>query len=269
MIISNVIVRQLQERGDPNPVKGVMLPHAVNDDLVAIAELIKCDPADEEKGVDLAIKFSSKAVGNKKWSIQRGDKTPLTEEEKRYRQYNFGAICPDFNDPEVATQYAKNMREAMARHKHYVVPTAAVPENARDPFKYFRGDARGKPWTDYAVLVDYKNAQKGDNAASYRVSGRGNNEQAETFYEEEETQRNTHRSSTQTATSAARETTAATRDDPAEPARMESDIPRPALIQHEKFGEVPECFGDYYGTEVCTSCGVRVKCLDENTKDEM
>jgi len=281
VIIANAIVRQLQERGDPNPVKCVMLPHAVNDDLVQIAELIKGDPADLEDGVDLAIKHSPKTPGNKKWTIQRGDATPLTPEERRYRSFDLPKITPDFADPEVAEEYGRNMREAMARHKYFVVPEQRVPEKARDPFKYFRGDARGQPWTEFAVLVDYRNEGKSDDAQSYRVSGRGRQAREELYDEEDEgrtARRPDGRKSARHSSTTARTETAAEshsdaradvrRYDTAESydtadAARTADIP---TIEHERYGTVPECFGRYGGDAVCTQCSVRAKCID--TSDE-
>jgi hypothetical protein len=251
MIVCNAIIRNLQERGDPEPIKGIMLPHAVNDDLVSIAELIKGNPADPNTGVDLAIKYSSKAVGNKKWSIQRGDTTPLSDAEKKYRRYDFSKIVPQFDDPEVAAQYAKNMKEAMARHKYYVVQESQVPRNARDPFKYFRGDARGQPWTEFADLVDHRNAEKGDDAQTHRVRRGGQTARRDDLYEEEEAPPARRR--VREAPPATREAPAAAEEPEAEP---ETD-------------EQPECFAQYTGTAPCARCHVRARCIAETDDDEM
>lgn len=265
MLVMNAIIRQLQERGDPNPVKGIMVPHAIMDDLAQIAELIKEDPADPERGVDLAIKYSSKAVGNKKWSVQRGDTTPLTDAERKYRYYPLEKIVPQFDDPEVAKQYARNMKEAMARHKYYVVPEGRVPENARDPFKYFRGDARGQPWTDFPVLVDYRNDEKGESAGTYRVSGRGD---SKPLYEREEKERR--------APDGEQKEEAHWTDPPdrtEKPAESRQAAPTDGFPegvgtkQDDRYGEVPECFADYKGVAICSRCSMRARCI-ETTDDE-
>jgi hypothetical protein len=252
MIICNAIIRNVQERGDPDPIKGIMLPHAVNDDLVSIAELIKGNPADTKEGVDLAIKYSSKAVGNKKWSIQRGDKTPLSEQELKYRTYQFTKIVPQFDDPEVAAQYAKNMKEAMARHKYYVVQDAQVPRNARDPFKYFRGDARGRPWTEFSELVDHRNAEKGDDAQTHRVrrDAPARQPRNDNMYQDDE------------APPARR----AVREAPPPPPQEDAPADDPPAAEAAT-EEQPECFTQYTGTAPCARCHVRAKCI-ELTEDE-
>ena len=40
MLVGNCIVRSLQDRGEDNPVRGFMLPHAVNDDIMSIYQLL-------------------------------------------------------------------------------------------------------------------------------------------------------------------------------------------------------------------------------------
>jgi hypothetical protein len=282
MLIANAIIRQMQERGDPNPVKGVMLPHAVNEDLSAISELIKADVADPADGVDIAIKFSSKAIGNKKWSLQRGDRTPLTEQENRYRFFDFGKIVPNFTDKEVAAQYAKTMREAMGRQKYYVVPDGRVPANARDPFKYFRGDARGQPWNEFAVLVDYKNAEKGDSAGTYRVSGGRRDGETETLYEENEASRE-QSGGGEVAERAVRSEESVRQSDAAtgQAADDGRDVAESAAgsgtvhpdgiadIEHPEHGTVPECFGTYSGIEKCSRCPIRSRCVDNSDETDM
>jgi len=171
VIIGNAIIRSLQERGEDSPVRGFMLPHATNDDLRAIAELIKIDPADKEKGVDIAVKYNPKAAGNKKWSLQRGNETPLTKEEQKYDYYDFTKIVPNFAEAKIAAEYAKRMKESMARSKYYVVQEQRIPEGARDPFKYFKGDVNGKPWTDFSELVDFRNDTQSDKAQTHKKTG--------------------------------------------------------------------------------------------------
>ena len=258
MIVMNAIIRRLQEQGDPNPIRGIMLPHAVNDDLASITELIKGNPADEKTGVDLAIKYSSKAVGNKKWSIQRGDTTPLTDDERKLRRYPLAKIVPQFDDPEVAALYAKNMKEAMARHKYYVVQDQKVPRNARDPFKYFRGDVRGQPWTEFADLVDFRNAEKGDDVATHRVTRNASRSSGNSdLYEEDEAP-------------PARRRAAETRDTAkARPAEEPDDEPGEEA-EAAATNEQPECFGAYEGTSKCARCGVRARCIDagDDLEDE-
>lgn len=273
MMLTNAIIRQQQERGDPNPVKGIMLPHAVMDEIAQIAQLVKADPSDDKKGVDLAITFHSKAVGNKKWSIQRGDTTPLTDTELGYRSYGFRKIVPDFDDPEVCAQYARNMKEAMARHKYYVAPEGRVPENARDPFKYFRGDPRGQPWTDYPVLVDYRNAEKGESAGTYRVSRQNDAPREaprEALYNEDEPARTPPPARAARADRPADTAAGQDADEPGAPG-VDFGAAAAASESRQDAGDrpKPECFGRYHGGDDCKGCDERARCIIVTDDDDM
>lgn len=274
VLIGNCIVRKHQDRNEPNPMRAFSLPAAVTQDIEAIVELIKCDPADPVDGIDLAIKYDKSAVGNKKWSVHRGDKTPLTDEEKDYELYDFDALCPDFNDPEVVAEYAKNMKESMARNKYYVVQDQAVPSGARDPFKFFKGTSNGKPWTDFAVLVEYKNEKLGDKAKKHTV--------------------------TETTTKPAAEIAEEPEDEPPPPKETAEPAPKPELVpdepapepaqartepaeektpsnahpdssigtkEHPEHGIVPECFEAYDGTAKCQRCPMRATCIVSTDDD--
>jgi len=274
LLIGNCIVRQLQERRELNPVRGFMIPHAAHEDLIAIAELIKADPADPERGVDLAVRYTPKAVGNRKWQIQRGESTPLTDEERRYRLFNFPSIIPNFADEEVANQYARSMKEAMARHKYYVVQEQRIPQGARDPFKYFRGDPRGQPWTQFAVLVDYRNQLKGENAQSYRVSGRQTDGTEQTIQDDvpppppppQQPQRQQHHHSQQ-QTSADNSDVFGPPQNRPDATRFSKSPENLKMVEHPQHGQVPECFGKFNGTGRCITCDadIRDKCIEIDT----
>lgn len=274
LIIGNCIVRHLQERREPNPVRGFMIPHAAYDDVFAIFELIKGDPADPQRGVDLAVRYSPKAVGNRKWSIQRGDTTPLTDDERRYRYFDFSKIIPNFADKEVATHHARLMKESMARHKYYVIQNERVPQGARDPFKYFRGDLAGQPWTQFAVLVDFRNQQKGESAQSYRVSAPAADGTEQTIETDDPSVNRPQQpppppratddgmfGAPQSAPAVATNT-----PQPSEPPvkRSVADV---RYVQHPKFGRVPECFGQFSGLGACITCDAptRDKCIETDS----
>lgn len=236
MLIGNLIVRPLQERGEHNPVRGYMLPHSCYNEIVNISELIHADPTDAKKGVDLQIKYNAKAAGSGRYSIQRGDTTPLTKEELAYTYTDFDVVAPDFDDEEVRNEYVKIMMTAAARHKYYVIQEQDVPANARDPFKYFRGDPRGKPRTQFPELVSFCNGEEEPRRAK--------------IYEEERPVRE-----------------ARTEKKKAPNDRVHPD-PEVELTDDHEYGTVPTCFRDYQATAICTRCTVREPCM-ENTGDDL
>lgn len=288
VMIGNCIVRELQERGDPNPVRAFMLPHAVNDDLQDICEVINADPGDVQDGVDLAVRYNSQAVGNKKWGIQRGNNTPLTKTEQRYRHYNFDAICPDYSDDEVAQHQAKTMRVALARNKYYVVQEQQVPRNARDPYKYFKGDVRGKPFTDFADLVAARNEREGQE--KYHVT---TVQAVPTASTNDSTQVAATRvvppTSSVDDTAGRAETSAPVAPNGVAPNGVAPGgvapgvTPNPELtdvfgggasfpegigtMRDEQYGEVPECFRQYDGTTKCQRCSARPDCMVNSDED--
>jgi len=294
VLVGNCIVRSLQERGDDNPVRGFMLPHAVNDDIVAITEIIKSDPADPEKGVDLAVRYNSKTPGNKKWGIQRGDTTPLTKKEKAYNFYDFPNLAPNFKDDEVVAQYAKAMKEAMARNKYYVVQEQRVPEGARNPFKFFKGDANGRPWHEFKELVAFRNEQAGEDAQTHKVRGSKDDDGVEETIHDDDEAPPTKKSKPVDDDDEApptkkskpvddddeappKKSKPVDDDDEAPPKKAKDDSEESSNVhpdssigtrEHEKFGTVPECFEQYIGKAKCHKCPVRAKCIDLSQDDE-
>lgn len=258
VILGNMIVRSLQERGDPEPVRSFFLPHAANEDLLQIAELIHADPADLKKGVDLAIKYSPKTPGNKKWTIQRGDTTPLTKEELGYRYPELISIVPDFSDPEVATQYAKKMKEGMARHKWYVVQEANVPSNARDPYKYFRGDVNGDPRTEFAVLTPSGKEDEPEPPRRRQFRER----------DAEDPRPEGQRRQAEPASPTPPKQAAWDPDDDDDlPGDLGNNPPaKEAPAKQDASGD-PECFAQYDGTSKCMDCAARSRCIDATDDD--
>jgi len=146
----------------------------------------------------------------------------------------------------------------MARHKYYVVQDQKVPRNARDPFKYFRGDARGQPWTEFADLVDHRNAEKGDDAQTHRVRRAGAAPaRSDDLYEEDE------------APPARRRVREAPAREPPPPAETEAPAEAEAPPAEPEATEQPECFAQYTGTAPCARCAVRARCIAETEDDDM
>jgi hypothetical protein len=209
ILIFNAIIRDLQEKGDPNGgVRGIIWPAGVKEDLDTIIERIKVDPADPEQGIDLAVKYNAAASGSSKWTIQRDDRTPLKPRENpdspecECTYYDFDALAEDFKGylpdearldgesdgdfmtrrketrdkaKEYAATYARRMKDAMARYMWYVVQVAPIDEN--DPWKSFKGDVNGQPWQNIEVLAAVEKARedakdgKGGTASSQSTGG--------------------------------------------------------------------------------------------------
>lgn len=270
VLVGNCIIRALQERGDDNPVRGFMLPHAINDDLHDIVEIIKCDPADPKKGIDLAIRYNSKAKGNKKWGLQRGERTPLTDDEKEFNFYDFEKLAPNFDDEEVQGEYALKMKDSMARMKYYVKQTSRVPDGARDPFKHFVGDIKGKPWTDFAVLVDYRNEQAGDKAKTVKTTHKEDDGKEEEVHDHEEPDEAPPPKESKSAPEPDGGDDDDTPPETSEKKKKSSEHPDDDIEskEHSKLGLVPDCFQEYTATAKCNRCPVRAKCIDETNDDD-
>jgi len=275
IIVGNCIVRHLQERGDPNPVRGFKLPHSVNEDLLNIMEIIGSDPADPDGGVDLAIRYNKAAAGARRYGIQRGNASPLTAAERQYTYYDFDVICPNYSDPDQADAQARKVKTAMARNKMYVVQEQQIPPNATNPFNYFRGDVNGAKFTDYPELVQYKNEKLG--SERYTVTNRS---AVPSVGAAPRGPVVTGASTSSTTPSFTPTTPAATPAPVSEQAQLDALFtPTPAVaatpvnapsiptIQHEQYGEVPECFGKFDGTDKCKACTARGKCVPNSEVD--
>jgi len=84
---ANFIDRDLQEGGDPNPIVVLRLGYAQTQDIEGIVEMLKRDPADPTRGIDLAMKYDDSKSGKDRYSVQRADDSKLTTAEKKYELY--------------------------------------------------------------------------------------------------------------------------------------------------------------------------------------
>ena len=156
VMIFDVICRELQEKGERNPIRSARLPYTLRPQLDTILQQMKADPADPVKGYDLYIRYMPAQAGNLKWYISRGDRCPLTEEEQAYTLTDFPNIIPDFCDATVRLKQAKSLKTSLARHMYYVIPTGN-PKPGQPPWASFKGDPNGEPWINFDSLVEYEN----------------------------------------------------------------------------------------------------------------
>jgi len=87
-----------------SPVKVVKIPISCASQLRDIVNLNKhnvngriksMDISDPKYGCDIFIKYDSKEAPANKYNVQKGDASPLTEEERQYKLYNLNIVSTD------------------------------------------------------------------------------------------------------------------------------------------------------------------------------
>jgi hypothetical protein len=139
-----------------------MIPGFLQDDLNTVLQLMGCDPADPDKGYDIAIKYD-KGAKPKVWSLHQGRIVALTDIEKSYKLVDMSKIIPNFGDPAVMAKQARSMKDSMVRNCFYVtqIPGSGISKN--NPWAAFKGtdpEAGGVPWTQIPELAAFEKAQE-------------------------------------------------------------------------------------------------------------
>jgi hypothetical protein len=109
--LGNFIDRELQTAGDTNPIVVLTLTSTQMQEIASIMDLVGCDPADPQEGIDLYLLYDGKASGTDKYKVQRGDKVSLTEEELDFELYPLDEIY----EPHPAAE----IKDALRRHGYY------------------------------------------------------------------------------------------------------------------------------------------------------
>jgi hypothetical protein len=303
-LLLNVIIRELQEKGDPNGgVRGIIWPAGVRKTFDTIIDRIKCDPADPEKGIDLAVKYDGRASGTDMWTIQRDERTPLkpfedpNSPECEYTYYDFDALAQDFKGylpdserqedesdedfferrrvkrqkaKELAAEYAREMKIAMARHKYYVVQIGEIDPN--NPWAAFKGDINGKPYRHFG-LMKKKDKQRKDDSNRIGSFAKGDNK----FKSSDLSDR---RKTTTTDEAPQREEVEPPVKEepvnvkPEETKQSENGLPqihpdkKIKTKKDPKYGNVPECFPAFEGTQTCNKCPMSAICIDAMDDDD-
>lgn len=282
VMIINVIDRNLQKKGNPNPVRGAILPDTIQETLLEISNLIDADLADTEHGVDLSIRFNPQGSGTNKWVVASGRTTPLqphedpSSDECDYAYYNFDDLYPDFTDAEVAAEYAKEVKKSMARNLYYVKRADDVELDPDDnPWDAYKGDPTGQPYTTVAELEEWP--KPGDRNKKKKGGG-SSKKKSENYYEEDEsenTSRKTKSKKRETSDDSDAEeeeeyTPPKSNKKKAEPKSDDDNQVHPdiANIDHPDHGVVPECYTQYDGTPKCKKCPVRSDCLQNMPDDD-
>jgi hypothetical protein len=151
ILVFACIVRQWQvgKKAKQNPVGIMVLPGGMQKQLIELVGINKADLSDYEKGCDIRVTFDKDAAGPQKWSVNRTDRTKVTDEEREYDIPDLDALAPDFENPEYTETYLKGMRTKMAKWGYYVKPL----NNGKSGWEAFRKVAEGEPYTKFPELT--------------------------------------------------------------------------------------------------------------------
>lgn len=148
-IIFGALVREWQEEGKKNPTGLVVLPGSASIALVQIVGINKYDIADPVKGCDLSVINAKDAAPAQQWQIQRVDRTPLTEDEKKFKLPDLDKLSPDFGDAKYLKDFSAAMKRKLAAFSYYVSPK----EEGGEGWEGYKKDREGQPYTDFPELV--------------------------------------------------------------------------------------------------------------------
>lgn len=165
-IIFGAIVREWQEEGKRNPVGLISLPGSASITLVQIVGINKYDVADPAKGCDINVVNAKDAPPASQWQIQRTDRTPLTEDEKKYKVPDLDKLSPDFGNEKYLKEFTAAMRRKLGYFSYYVTPK---PEGG-DGWAGYKKDPKGQPYTDFEELVELVGDGKSNDAEPKRKS---------------------------------------------------------------------------------------------------
>lgn len=173
VIIFGAIVREWQEEGKKNPVGLITLPATASVTLVQIVGINKYDIADPQKGCDINVVNAKDAQPANQWQIQRTDRTPLTDDEKKYKVPDLDKLSPDFKNEKYFKEFTAAMKRKLAMFSYYVSPK---PEGG-DGWAGYKKDAKGQPYTDFPELAELVGDGKSNDAEPKRKK-RGDDDDA-------------------------------------------------------------------------------------------
>lgn len=277
-LIFAAVVRDWQtgRRGRDNPIGIVTLPGSLTADLLKIFKINKRDMADPKRGCDIMISYDKTAAPAQKWSAHRVDVAPLTDEEQQYELPDLESVSPDFSSDEVAAEYARLMRDKMARWSYYVKPL----NNGKRGWDGYKWAKDGKPYTQFAELA-------GEKAAGQDDTPKGGRQERQSRRPVDDDELPPRRKPVDDDDLPAR--TRPVDDEDAPPARRaqardpdedQADAPpapkkRNGPRQYAEWteehgvkwivqgdGQQPACFGEFAGEPKCKKCPLRKECLE-------
>lgn len=157
VVIFAAIVREWQEEGKKNPIGILVLPSTVVETIKQIVGINKYDIADPAKGCDLSVVYAKEAQATNRWSIQRTDRTPLTEDEMQFFEATskvkvpaLDRISPDFGDKKFFDEFTKATKKKLSNFSYYVT---SKPDGG-DGWAGYKKDVNGQPYTDFPELAE-------------------------------------------------------------------------------------------------------------------
>jgi len=125
--VTQAIIRKLQEKGDPNPVRVIELP------LSAVAKIVELQEANTVKGkngkvkqfplnhakygCDILIKYDPTKSGADMYLVSKEARTPLTKEERRYEEIDFTPLEEELSNKEAMVKKIEDLMKRLAKPK--------------------------------------------------------------------------------------------------------------------------------------------------------
>jgi len=240
--LQNVIDRQLQQHGDPNPVRLWEIGTSMSIGIRKAAGLLNekyyanedqmYGPEHSKKGCDLDVQYDRKQPSTSRYTCQLGERNALTPEEKEYEYYDLESLYVPNTIEEIA--------EAVAKH---------CPEDGDGNDSAAPASKRKKVDLDdkkHVAITDLDDDEDEEEDESFSASSDDDDDDTENFdenFDDEEEE--------EEAPAPKRRTT-----------KGGSNKPKPKPEEDED-GE-PSCFGNFSAkSKKCKKCSSKFDCMDD------
>lgn len=93
--------------------------HKIKDPETREVTMVACEPSDPDYGCDVRIKYDSNKDGSNKYNVQKGDHSPLTDEERTYMLYDLDVLF--YPEKEALEQKLRGFEERAGKKKPSVM----------------------------------------------------------------------------------------------------------------------------------------------------
>lgn len=253
----NVIVRNYKEDGGRPAVRVLLIPKYMHPRLLKLQDKNKADLNSVKKGCDLFIEYDPSAKN--KWSIDKGDVSPLTEEEKELISAfpTLDSLIPDFNNEDELIPYYDQAKAFLASQYYFVRQTKSYVD-VDAPWSSFKYDINGTLWSEFPELVAYEQDKYKD--TRLRKGGCPTTEADRKSFEDRDKKGRFNDSSS--TDSSLDDAFGGSSNKKERPAAAAVSTKKKKKVKKKKVAPVknPECFGEYDGSAECLSCSVRKTC---------